>query len=103
MIISSLQTRWCLSDRKIYITTSYIKYHMEYNIEEEMMPTFAKARRVGGSFVVTIPAIVAKAENIQEDDIVEIKVRKKRKSYFGVLKGIGKFTEEDEFRGQLDE
>lgn len=67
-----------------------------------MMPTLVKARRVGGSFVVTIPAIVAKAENIQEDDVIEIKVRKKRKSYFGALKGIGPFTKEDKAWGQLD-
>ena len=70
---------------------------------EEETTTLAKARRIGGSFVVTIPAIVAKAENIQENDLLEIKVKKKRKSYFGALKGIGSFTKEDKAKGQLDE
>lgn len=68
---------------------------MEYNIEEETT-TLAKARRIGGSFVVTIPAIIAKAENIQENDIIEIKVRKKRKNYFGALKGIGSYNREED-------
>ena len=29
--------------------------------------------------------------------------KKKRRDFFGVLKGIGEFTEEDKFKGQLDE
>ncbi len=70
---------------------------------EEDTTTLAKARRIGGSLVITIPSLIARAENIQENDIVEIKVRKKRKSYFGALKGIGSFTEKDEFKGQLEE
>ena len=34
--------------------------------------------------------------------LIEIKVKRRRKDYFGALKGIGKFTKEDKARGQLD-
>ncbi len=75
---------------------------MEYNTEGETT-TLATVRRIGGSFVVTLPAPLVKAESLQEDEVIEIKVKKRRKSYFGALKGIGKFTKEDKFKGQLDE
>lgn len=67
------------------------------------MGSITTARKVGGSLVVTIPAEVAKLQNINENDLLEIEVKKKRRNYFGALKGIGKFTEEDELKGQLDE
>lgn len=70
---------------------------------EEETTTLAKARRIGGSLVITIPSLIARAENIQENDFVEIRVKKKRKSYFGALKGIGSFTKKDKARGQLDD
>ena len=60
-------------------------------------------RKIGGSIIVTIPIEIVKEQNIQEDELVEIQVKKKRKDYFGALKGIGSFTEEDELKGQLDE
>jgi antitoxin component of MazEF toxin-antitoxin module len=63
----------------------------------------ARTRRIGGSLVVTIPANIVKEENIQENDLIEFDVKKKRKSYFGALKGIGSFTKEDKFKGQLEE
>ena len=52
--------------------------------------------------MVTIPSNVIKTEQIQEDELVEIKVKKIRKDYFGALKGIGSFTEKDRARGQLE-
>ena len=67
------------------------------------MKTIAKTRAVGGSLMITIPSEIVKSEMIREDDIVEVTVKKTKKNYFGALKGIGHFTEEDELKGQLEE
>lgn len=70
---------------------------------EDEITTLARIRRIGGSLVATIPAIVAKANNILEDDIIKLNITKQKKDYFGALRGIGSFKEEDEFKGQLEE
>lgn len=62
----------------------------------------SKARKIGGSLVVTIPTQIVKDEQICENDEVEIKVKKRKKDYFGVLKGIGSFRKQDRARGQLE-
>jgi len=62
----------------------------------------SKARKIGGSLVVTIPIQIVKDEQICENDEVEIKVKKRKKDYFGVLKGIGSFRKQDRARGQLE-
>ena len=62
----------------------------------------SKARKIGGSLVVTIPIQIVKDEQICENDEVEIKVKKRKKDYFGVLKGIGSFKEKDRAIGQLE-
>ena len=68
---------------------------------EEEITTLAKTRKIGGSLVVTIPAIIARSENLQEDDLIEIKIRKQRKDYFGALKGIGSFTRKDRMEDRI--
>ncbi|MBS3080780.1 AbrB/MazE/SpoVT family DNA-binding domain-containing protein [Candidatus Pacearchaeota archaeon] len=67
------------------------------------MKTLTRTRIVGGSLVVTIPKEIVKEESLQEGELVEIEVSKVKKDFFGVLKGIGHFTKEDKFRGQLEE
>ena len=62
-----------------------------------------RTRKIGGSLVVTIPKEIVKLEQLEENELVEIKIKKKRRDYFGALKGIGPFTEEDKFKGQLGE
>ena len=59
------------------------------------MEAITRTRVIGGSLVVTIPRELVKEENLIEGELVEIKVKKKRRNFFGVLKGIGKFTRED--------
>ncbi len=61
-----------------------------------MEEAIAKARKLGGSLVVTIPKEIADEEGIREGETIRIKIEKVRKSYFGALKGIGPFTREDE-------
>ena len=65
------------------------------------METIAKTRAVGGSLVITIPSEIVKLENLQEGEYVEINVKKKRKDYFGALRGIGEFKEEDRMEDRL--
>ena len=49
--------------------------------------------------MVTLPKEIVKEEGIREGELVKIEVEKVKKSYFGALKGIGSFTEEDELKG----
>jgi len=60
------------------------------------METISKVRAIGGSLMVRIPKDLVKLESIQNGQLVKIKLEKVRKSFFGALKGIGKFTKEDE-------
>ena len=60
------------------------------------METISKVKAIGGSFMVRIPKDLVKAESIREGQLVKLKVEKIKKSYYGALKGIGKFTKKDE-------
>jgi bifunctional DNA-binding transcriptional regulator/antitoxin component of YhaV-PrlF toxin-antitoxin module len=60
-----------------------------------MVTILAKTRRVGGSLMVTLPKEAVDALGIREDEPVEIEVRIPRRSYLGVLRGIGSFAEDD--------
>ena len=61
------------------------------------MEATVRTKKIGGSIAVILPKEIVKEENIKENELVSIKVEKKKKSYFGALKGIGPFTREDEF------
>ena len=69
---------------------------------ENELKSLVRTRKVGGSLVVTIPIEIVKEEQLEEGELVEVAVKKSRKSYFGALKGIGSFTKEDQAVGQLD-
>ncbi len=60
-----------------------------------MADLVAKAKRVGGSLMVTLPKQTVDLLGVEEGDVVELTVRLPRKSYLGALKGIGSFTEAD--------
>ncbi len=61
-----------------------------------MAKAIVRSRKVGGSIVVRIPKEVAEQEGIGEGELVEVEVRKARKDFYGALKGIGRFSREDE-------
>jgi len=61
-----------------------------------ILMSLAKTRKVGGSLVVTLPKELVESKKIREGEIVEITVNKVRKDGFGVLKGMKRFTVEDE-------
>ena len=58
----------------------------------------AKVRKVGGSLVVTIPKEVVEEEGVRPGELVNLEIRKAKKSFFGAAKGIGPFTSKDEMR-----
>lgn len=66
------------------------------------LKTITRTRKIGGSLVVTLPKEIVKEENIKEKELIEIKVKKIKKSWFGAFKGIGPMTKEDKFKGQLE-
>lgn len=67
------------------------------------MKAIAKTRTIGGSLVVTIPSSIVKNESLIENELIEVEIKKIKKDYFGALKGIGQFTEEDELKEQIEE
>ena len=67
------------------------------------LEALTRTRAIGGSLVVTIPSIIVKEKALRENELVRVKIEKVRKNFFGVLKGVGPFTKEDEMKGQLEE
>ena len=59
------------------------------------MKALTRIRAVGGSLIVTIPKEIVKEESLREGELVEIEVEKVKKSGFGLLRGIGKFTHKE--------
>lgn len=62
------------------------------------MKSLTRTRSVGGSLVVTIPKEIAREEGLKPGQLVEIDVKKPKKSFFGIAKGVGPFTKEDEMK-----
>lgn len=65
------------------------------------LETLTRTRAVGGSLVVTIPAVIVKEKALRENELVRVKVEKVRKSGFGILKGMRAFTKEDKLDTEL--
>ena len=59
------------------------------------MGAITRIRALGGSLAVTIPVEIVREKNLQEDEVIEIEIKKHKKNYFGALKGISKFTRKD--------
>ncbi len=81
---------------------------MPNNLKDEravyggMARTVVKTRKIGGSLMVTIPKEVVEQEDIREGELLELEVRKARRSWFGATPGIGPFTREDEGEDTFD-
>jgi antitoxin component of MazEF toxin-antitoxin module len=65
------------------------------------MAAITRIRTLGGSLAVTIPIEIVRSQSLKEDEIVEIKVKKHKKDYFGALKGLGKFTDRDRMEDRI--
>jgi antitoxin component of MazEF toxin-antitoxin module len=59
----------------------------------------ARVRKVGGSLIVTIPREVVEEGGVKPGELVNIEIRKTKKSFFGAAMGIGPFTRKDEMKG----
>lgn len=60
------------------------------------MTAITRIRSLGGSLAVTIPVELVREQGLKEDEVVEIEIKKHRKSYFGSLKGIGAYNREED-------
>ena len=67
------------------------------------MKGLTKTRCVGGSLMVTIPAEIVKSEMIKENELLEVEVKRPKKSGFGILRGknVSSFSKEDELDTEL--
>ncbi|HLC55272.1 MAG TPA: AbrB/MazE/SpoVT family DNA-binding domain-containing protein [Candidatus Nanoarchaeia archaeon] len=59
------------------------------------MECITKLRKVGGSLMATIPKEIVEEENLASGMAVKIEVKKMKKSYLGMARGIGPLTKED--------
>ena len=62
------------------------------------MRAFSRTRRIGGSLMVTIPKELVKEERFKTGELIQLEVKKIKKSFFGIAKGIGSFSPEDEMK-----
>ncbi len=60
------------------------------------MKVIVRAKKVGRHFVVTLPKAFVKENGISGGELLHMGVEKFQ-SGFGMFKGMGPFTEEDEF------
>lgn len=62
-----------------------------------MEEAIVRARKLGGSLVLTIPNDIVKDEGIKEGEAVKVSISKVQKDWFGAYKGkLKPFTKEDE-------
>ncbi len=64
--------------------------------DSPMASAVVKARKVGGSIMVRVPKEVVEQEDIKPGELVEVQIRKARKSAFGIFPNLPPFTREDE-------
>lgn len=83
-----------MNKKTLYIT---LLYSMLYEME-----TLVKTRKIGGSLVVTIPKNIVEEEGLTENQIVQIDIKKIKKSGFGMFNNLRPFSKEDKFKGQLE-
>jgi len=67
------------------------------------MQSLTRTRSIGGSLVVTVPKEIVREESLREGELVRIEVEKVKRDFFGSLKGVGPFTEDDRLKEQLEE
>ena len=60
------------------------------------MLTIQKARKVGGSVMVRIPKEIVEMENIKEGEAVQIDIKKARRDFFGISRGLSPYKKEED-------
>ena len=61
------------------------------------MDAIVRTRKLGGSLIVTIPNDAVKKMDLKENELIELSVRRPKKSYFGICKNVSAFTGADRF------
>ena len=61
------------------------------------MQVIVKTRKLGGSIIAAIPSEAVKELGLKPNDILELDIKKHKKSFFGIAKGMREFTEADRF------
>ena len=90
-----------MEQTRLNITLSIIYYIKGYM--SVIMEAIVTVKKVGGSLMARIPAEAADKLGIKENDRITLDIRKTKKSYLGVYKGLGKpFTEDDRFDSGRD-
>ena len=59
------------------------------------METIARTRKIGGSIVVTIPKEIVKEQGLRSNELINFSVKKRKRSGFGILKGMAKVSEKE--------
>ena len=67
-----------------------------------MTRTLIGAQRAADSFMARLPREVAEQGDVHESKIVEVDVKKARKSWFGATPEVGPLTPEDEGEDEFD-
>ncbi|MBI2598305.1 MAG: hypothetical protein HYW50_03855 [Candidatus Diapherotrites archaeon] len=60
------------------------------------MEVLVKTRKVGGSIMALLPKNAVEELDIRGNELIKLEVKKLKKDFFGKLKGIGRFSAEDE-------
>ena len=63
---------------------SLIKYNWKFNMSEAIV----RAKKIGGSLVVTIPKKIVDLDKIEPNELVKIDIFKIKKDGFGMLKEV---------------
>ena len=83
----------------IYVRAAmlYTRYNFIRSITliQDMARVVIRAKRAGGSIMVRLPMEAVRQEDIHEGEMVEVEVKKARKSGFGLFPGMGSMTKED--------
>jgi bifunctional DNA-binding transcriptional regulator/antitoxin component of YhaV-PrlF toxin-antitoxin module len=58
-----------------------------------MTHVITRARKAGGSLILTIPKDVRQSLGIEEDQLVEIDIRSPRVDFFGAIPKINPYTQ----------
>lgn len=59
------------------------------------MEFFSRTKRIGGSLMMTIPRSAAKELGLWENETIEVKITKHKKSFFGAFPWLSKYSEKD--------
>ena len=64
-----------------------------------MVQITQRTKKIGGSLMIRIPKDVADIEQIYEGAVVQVEVKKARKEFFGISRGMRPFNKKEDRAG----